>query len=435
MSPPPSWPLRVMWEPGYDTTTKYKSTDTIFVHGDTSDTDEWDDDVLLHEFGHYLMKHYAQLQPTVTDTHWWYKAYPNDTCLAYKEGWATFFSGRARVGSGADSLYVDNWKINASSPNFWLNIENPWIGSYFDTTDFQGGPWCEGSVCGALWDIYDSYNEIPYHSYPDSLYGVWFPDTGLYDTLTMGFAPIWDVFDHYDPSGEPTNCWTIFHFRSGWNAFNYNHQFALNQILLHHRIMVDSAPSKPIGLTAQREFNYVRLYWRKNTESDLKGYRIYRRSKRMFVFPPLPWSSWTLLAEKTNPTDTTHLDTLAKVRYSYRYRVTAFDTLGNESPPSDSVQISLLTCQEVWSTPPGTPPEITAYNNSRRFVKDALGTLHLAFTSGDSVYHTFLQDTLWSEPVLVGQVGIQHCHWGRMVKSIVSGVITRVHHISLRNCG
>ncbi|MGQ9535028.1 MAG: hypothetical protein ACUVTF_07335, partial [bacterium] len=57
----------------------------------------------------------------------------------------------------------------------------------------------------------------------------------------------------------------------------------------------------------------------------------------------------------------------------------------------------------VYSPPPGPPEEFTAYNNSRRLLRDNQGTLHLAFTSGDSVYHTFLQDTSWSEPVAIGQ--------------------------------
>jgi len=335
MSPAPTWPLRCLWESGYDTT-GYRN-DTIWVSGNyPSNTDEWDDDILLHEFGHYLMDHYAQLAPTVTDTHHWYKEYPNDTCLAYSEGWATFFSGRARVSSGIDSLFINSHYIGAGLPWYWLNIEDPWKGSYFSPDSFQGGPWCEGAVAGALWDIYDSHNEIPYPSYPDSLNGVWFPDTALADSLTMGFDEIWNVFDDYNPPGEPTNCWTIFHFRSGWNYYNYDHEFALNQILLHHRIR-DSIPAAPIGLSANQEGKYVRLYWNKNSESDLKGYRVYRR---MYNKTWGHWDDWAWRADKDSPTDTTYLDSKV-ISTVYRYRVTACDSLGNESDYSDSVQISV----------------------------------------------------------------------------------------------
>ncbi len=48
-------------------------------------------------------------------------------------------------------------------------------------------------------------------------------------------------------------------------------------------------------------------------------------------------------------------------------------------------------------------PEAIGYNNSRRLLRDAQATLHLAFTSGNNVYHTSLQDTAWAEPVIIGE--------------------------------
>ena len=47
-------------------------------------------------------------------------------------------------------------------------------------------------------------------------------------------------------------------------------------------------------------------------------------------------------------------------------------------------------------------PEATGYNNSRRLIRDSQETLHLCFTNDNEIYHTLLQDTTWSEPVLVG---------------------------------
>ncbi|MEO0165232.1 MAG: T9SS type A sorting domain-containing protein [candidate division WOR-3 bacterium] len=57
----------------------------------------------------------------------------------------------------------------------------------------------------------------------------------------------------------------------------------------------------------------------------------------------------------------------------------------------------------IYSLPSGPPVEFTAYNNSRRLIRDASGVLHLAFTSGNNIYHTFLQDTSWAEPEFVAQ--------------------------------
>ncbi len=48
-------------------------------------------------------------------------------------------------------------------------------------------------------------------------------------------------------------------------------------------------------------------------------------------------------------------------------------------------------------------PEATGFNNAQRLLRDTQGRLHLAFTSNNQIYHTFLQDTSWSEPVLIGE--------------------------------
>jgi len=206
-------------------------------------------------------------------------------------------------------------------------------------------------VAGALWDIYDSHDEIPYPSYPYP----GFPDTALADTLTVDFDTIWTVFDDYNPPGEPTNCWTIFHFRSGWDYYDYNHDFALNQILLHHRIQ-DSIPAAPTGLSATLENHRVRLYWHKNIEPDLEGYRVFRR-QGSYTIPP-SWSDWIKIAEKNSPTDTTHYDATVHGGRTYRYKVTAYDTLDNESEPSDSVEIYVPMWDIDGMEPFGLPQTI-----------------------------------------------------------------------------
>ena len=135
----PVSPLTAVWEPGYDCSTGY-SDRTIEVRGNLADTDEWDDDVLLHEFGHYLMHEFAQIPSGYDPGHKWHlsdTAYPN---TAYIEGWADFFSGAARIGSAADSLYVDNESIGSSTLTLWVNLEDPWIGSEYNPSDFQRWP-------------------------------------------------------------------------------------------------------------------------------------------------------------------------------------------------------------------------------------------------------------------------------------------------------
>jgi len=332
----PSWPLRVMWEPGYDTTTKYKSTDTIFIFGDTTgNDDEWNDDILLHEFGHYLMNHYAKLYACQARGHWWHKSYsgPGDTALGYVEGWASFFSGRARSGESSDSLIVDTDKGIGSGRAGYMNIENPWDNSSAPSDSFEGGPWCEGAVAGVLWDIYDSYNENPYPSYPKLPK---FPDTNLADAVTAGFDSIWTVFDDYDPRGDAdTNCKTIFHFRSGWIEYNYNYYFELDQIYMHHRVDV-IAPSAPYITKAQKSDSNVILTWRKITTDTLDNsdamnyYIIYRNTSSSYVPDSLD-----SIGAVANP-ETTFTDTGAlNASDSYYYLVMAVDSSWNKSKKSN----------------------------------------------------------------------------------------------------
>jgi hypothetical protein len=86
----------------------------------------------------------------------------------------------------------------------------------------------------------------------------------------------------------------------------------------------------------------VRLCWNKNREPDLVGYRIFRRCRPFVPNSSLPWTDWGLLIEKYSPTDTTHLDKIVKTQYEYEYKVTAYDSLGNESESSDIIRIHVI---------------------------------------------------------------------------------------------
>lgn len=183
----------------------------------------------------------------------------------------------------------------------------------------------------------------------------------------MGFDEIWYIFDNYDPAGTPTNCWTIYDFRSGWNTYNYDHAFALNQILLHHRIR-DSVPAAPTGLSATQVQYYARLWWNMNSETDLEGYRIYRRYSDGY-----DWSEWAFLTEKTSPTDTTHDDFTVQAYRTYQYKLTAYDSLRNESAYSDSFQIYI----DYWWNPDRVDPTV----HLPTIITDKYG-MELSLTSG-----------------------------------------------------
>lgn len=340
------------WEPDYEHATGIamdygQTVDTIYITGDTigqhsSWHDEWDDWSSLHEYGHHVMiKCAPPFPPCSTWFHFWYLEYPNlgDKGLAYAEGWANFFAAGV-----SDSVCQVNTKkgigrTTANDTTYYHNVENPWDGSHFNSSEFEGGPWCEGAVAGVLWDIYDGQNENPYPYYPDSNQG--FVDTTS-DLMSMLFRKNWNIFDDYDPPQDTIlTCQTIYHFRGGWYSFDYGYGDSLYEIFYHHYI-ADSIPAAPIGLSANQEGKYVRLYWNKNSESDLKGYRVYRR---MYNKTWGHWDDWAWRADNDSSIDTTYLDSKV-ISTIYRYRVTAYDSLGNESDYSDSVQINVKNGME-----------------------------------------------------------------------------------------
>ncbi len=361
------------WEPDYEHSTEIamgygQTVDTIYISGDTvgdySWHDEWDDWSSLHEYGHHVMNRCAKPYPPYTPgEHFWYLEYPNprDKGLAYAEGWANFFAAGV-----SDSIYQVNTikgigRTTANDTTYYHNVENPWDGSHFISSEFEGGPWCEGAVAGVLWDIYDSNNEYPYPYYPSG----GFTDTTS-DLMTQMYRQVWNVFDHYKPP-DTTSCQTIFEFRSGWYYYAYLHGDTLNQITYHHYI-ADSVSAKPTGLFDSLIYIDVYLRWDNNDEADLDGYRIIRRGK--IIFGVTDWSNWAFIGDNTDPNDTTFIDTTVLSMWYYQYKVTAYDTMGCESEPSDSVQVSIPQSCPVKSPMRVETPIISCISNLKLSVPE-----------------------------------------------------------------
>ena len=85
-----------------------------------------------------------------------------------------------------------------------------------------------------------------------------------------------------------------------------------------------TAPAAPTGLTATAGNAQVALDWGSGGESDLAGYRVYRRNADG-TWPTAPLASVAASA---------HTDTGLANGTTYTYRVTAYDASGNESAPS-----------------------------------------------------------------------------------------------------
>ncbi|MDD4652414.1 MAG: hypothetical protein PHQ34_09300, partial [Methanothrix sp.] len=137
--------------------------------------------VVIHEYGHNLMwtLYGGYFPPTDYSDHTWSRCY--DDGLGWIEGWGDFFC----CVPDNDPIYKD--------PSFSVDFES--------ATDSEGyswceGPRCEGRVCGALWDIFDTAND------------------GL-DTYCWGFGPIANVF-----IGDTQN--TFADFWTQWRSKGYS---------------------------------------------------------------------------------------------------------------------------------------------------------------------------------------------------------------------
>ena len=128
---------------------------------DVGDHDEYDDDVIFHEFGHFMA--YSFSKPSeVGGTH-----YLNDNTqdirLSWSEGWATFFSAAIRNSPVMVNTYAgDPGSLNREF-SYSFDIEKP----HSDVLTSIGTPLedhgtyttSEVSVAAALWDLLDGYGE------------------------------------------------------------------------------------------------------------------------------------------------------------------------------------------------------------------------------------------------------------------------------------
>jgi len=142
--------------------TKQPGVDGIYILGDfasgAGDTDEFDQHVIAHEFGHYLEDRFSR-----TDSIGGNHSIGDllDLRVAFGEGWGDAFSGMALN----DPVYKDSQSgVNAQS-GFNLDADN----------GVQKGSYSEASVFQFLWDVFDGGTEAG-------------------DTVSLGFTPIWNVF-------------------------------------------------------------------------------------------------------------------------------------------------------------------------------------------------------------------------------------------------
>lgn len=159
-------PLTIYWEDGSNDGTYYDwLDDSIHLLGVNDDRDEYDDDVFAHEYGHFIAVNYSRDDSpggrhSLSDT-------ALDIRLAWSEGWATFFAAALKNSPSV----VDTSASGASM----FEIETPSLSSVATYTTN------ELAISSVLWDVFDTSTDESF------------------DTLAMGFEPIWDILTNYYP--------------------------------------------------------------------------------------------------------------------------------------------------------------------------------------------------------------------------------------------
>lgn len=168
--------LAIRWATGIDSESlactcfshEHPDGNIVFVIeiGDSAiDTDDFDDSVILHEFGHYLETVFSRFSSPGGTHLLGYDAFPLqdlDDRLAFSEGWADAF---------AQMVLGDPIFVNTPGFGFSLDLENPYLP--------VSGTGSESAISGVFWDLFDG-----------TASGVVGTDP---DTIDLGFGPIWQA--------------------------------------------------------------------------------------------------------------------------------------------------------------------------------------------------------------------------------------------------
>ena len=146
--PNASQSLTLYWNQGSGIGTFYDAGNrAIYLYGKSTDSDGYDDSVILHEFGHYV-EFVLAASDNPADSHG-----PNDCLvlqLSWSEGYATFLQNLVRdwKGYSRPDLYVDtSGQPGPGGVLLSYTVETPAYGI--------PGPGNEITVNATLWDTYD----------------------------------------------------------------------------------------------------------------------------------------------------------------------------------------------------------------------------------------------------------------------------------------
>ena len=234
--------LTVVWPPPTNGGTSFYNNWQITLLGpfsncgtnnSTCDPDEWDESVILHEYGHYIHEVVSDLDPPDVAYcnspgevqpncgHGWNSFETEET--AWIEGFANYFQSAAKLywGMPSPEIYSDSSNSGTSSVSLETS-RHPVDGRAWDTV--------ESTIAGILYDIIDT---------PDDDQN----SDGVGDELDMLFDDVHDTFSYYNPPGSTkAHPWHIEDFYTGFQSRN-NQDRLVKEIFYEHGIDKNSAPT------------------------------------------------------------------------------------------------------------------------------------------------------------------------------------------------
>jgi hypothetical protein len=175
------------------------------------DTDEFDQHVIAHEFGHYIEFNFSRAD-NIGGSHG--LGDKLDIRVAFGEGFGYAFAAIVLNDPVARDTFVNGSGVGVTST---FNVEtNPSTSSAGANPAGNYGCWCsESSVWAILWDVYDSA-----------------ADTN--DNVALGFAPMWSVLTTTQKTTPAVT--SIFSFISALKAANAGQAAAINTLILAQNI-------------------------------------------------------------------------------------------------------------------------------------------------------------------------------------------------------
>jgi len=176
----------------------------LSVSGD--DTDEFDDDVLWHEFGHYIASEESKDQ-SPGGCHY-FDMNDLDLRLSWSEGWGDFFPMAVKNWAAKDTARADYISMDASvAQSFYVDTAADLAQLSFDVARLENNG-----------DIEVDKVKIPFEEYHVHASSELAVSKILWDTLSapnFGMSTIWDVFDNYL---EALDASTIVNLESFWDG-------------------------------------------------------------------------------------------------------------------------------------------------------------------------------------------------------------------------